>query len=182
MRTYTGTLKGSDNSSGPAFTASYVDNVDVRDVATICATIDNWGDKTMSIVARVLIAVTAMVGVIGSALAADMTGAEIKAFLSGKTVYLETTAASASGQAGQGVIFWAEDGAVLYKTPSGAIMHGKWEIKGNTNCTDWKERPNTPCVRYDKVGDTVTVIDAASGQLRAKIVRTAPGNAEKLAP
>ena len=42
------------------------------------------------------------VGLIGSAFAADMTGAEIKAFLSGKTAYLETTAASATGTPGQG--------------------------------------------------------------------------------
>ncbi len=71
---------------------------------------------------------------------------------------------------------------MLQKTPTGAIWHGKWEIKGNTNCTEWKERPNTGCVRYDKNGDTVTVIDAASGQTRAKIVKTAAGNTEKLAP
>jgi len=38
------------------------------------------------------------------------------------------------------------------------------------------------CVRYDKTGDTVTVIDAVSGQIRAKIIKTVPGNAEKLAP
>lgn len=100
----------------------------------------------MRIIARAIITTTGVLGLIGSALAADMTAAEIKAFLSGKTVYLETTAASASGAAGQGVIFWAEDGTALYKTPSGAVMHGKWEIKGNTNCTDWKERPNTACV------------------------------------
>jgi hypothetical protein len=80
------------------------------------------------------------------------------------------------------VIYWAGDGTALYKTPSGAMMHGKWEIKGNTLCTDWKERPNTGCVRYDKNGDTLTVIDAASGKTRAKIVKTAAGNAEKLAP
>jgi len=55
-------------------------------------------------------------------------------------------------------------------------------IKGNTNCTDWKERPGTGCVRYDKIGDAVTVIDVASGQTRAKVVKTAPGNAEKLTP
>jgi len=97
-------------------------------------------------------------------------------------VYLEATAASSSGQAGQVVIYWAEDGTALYKTPSGAVMHGKWEIKGNTNCTDWKERPNTACVRYDMNGDVVTVIDSVSGQIRAKIMKTAPGNAEKLAP
>jgi hypothetical protein len=119
---------------------------------------------------------------LGQACAADLTGAEIKALLSGKTVYLETTAASSSGQAGQGVIYWAEDGRAPFKTPSGAVMHGKWEIKGNTNRTDWKERPGAGCVRHDKIGDTISAIDAASGQTRAKIVKTAPGNAEKLAP
>lgn len=136
----------------------------------------------MRIAAHAIIITTGVVGLIGSALAADMTGADIKAFLSGKTAYLETTAASASGVAGQVVIYWAGDGTALYKTPSGAMMHGKWEIKGNTLCTDWKERPNTGCVRYDKNGDTLTVIDAASGKNRAKIVKTAAGNAEKLAP
>jgi hypothetical protein len=136
----------------------------------------------MRIAAHAIIVTTGVVGLFGPALAADMTGAEIKAFLSGKTAYLEATAASASGNAGQGVIYWGEDGTALYKTPTGSMMHGKWEIKGNTNCTDWKERPGTGCVRYDKAGETVTVIDVTSGQTRAKIVKTAPGNAEKLTP
>src|SRR5215510_8719863 len=135
----------------------------------------------MRIVARAIIVITGFAGLIGSALGADMTGADIKAFLTGKTVYLETTAASASEKAGPGVIYWAKDGTALYKTPTGAIMHGKWKIKGNANCTDWKERPNTPCVRYVKTGGAITIIDLASGQIRAKVVKTAPGNAEKLA-
>ena len=136
----------------------------------------------MRIVARAIIVTTGVVGLIGSALAADMTAAEIKAYLSGNTIYLETTAAAAGGQAGQVVIFWVEDGTGLYKKPDGSMMHGKWEIKGNTNCTEWKERPGTGCVRYEKTGDVVTVIDTASGAIRGKIVKTAPGNAEKLAP
>ena len=136
----------------------------------------------MRSVARAVIVTPGFVGLIGSALAADMTGADIKAFLSGKTTYLETTAASATGKPGQGAIYWAADGTALYKTPTGAMWHGKWEIKGNTACTDWKEKPNNGCIRYDKSGDTVTVLDAVSGQVRAKVVKTAPGNAEKLAP
>jgi hypothetical protein len=139
------------------------------------------GRKIMRIAAKAIVT-TGVVGLVGSALAADLTGPEIKAFLSGKTVYLETTAASASGQVGQGVIYWAEDGTALYKTPSGAMLHGNWQIKGNTNCTGWKERPDVGCTRYDKVGDAVTVIDVTTGQTRAKIVKTSPGNAEKLVP
>jgi len=123
-----------------------------------------------------------LIGLLGSALAADMTGADIKTLLSGKTAYLETTAASASGKAGNGVIYWNADGTALYKTPAGGMMHGKWQINGNTLCSDWKEKPGTGCVRYDKTGDAVTAIDAASGQTRAKIVKIAPGNAEKLTP
>lgn len=136
----------------------------------------------MRIATQAIIVATSVVGFCASALAADMTGAEIKAFLSGKTAYLETTTASAGGVAGQVVIYWAEDGTALYRTPTGTMMHGKWEVKGNTNCTEWKERPGLGCVRYDKTGDVVTAIDATSGQTRAKIVKTAPGNAEKLAP
>ena len=129
-----------------------------------------------------LLSVAIAAGMTPSAQAADMTGAEIKSFLAGKTAYLETTAASAGGQAGQVVIYWADDGTALYKTPAGVVMHGKWEVKGNTNCTEWKERPNTGCVRYDKTGDVVTVVDVNTGQVRAKIVKTAPGNVEKLGP
>src|SRR5215475_13059259 len=96
------------------------------------------GGSIMQFFARTILIATGVVGLIAPAIAADLTAPEIKAFLSGKTVYLEATAASSSGQAGQGVIYWAEDGTALYKTPSGPMFHGKWEIKGNTNCADWK--------------------------------------------
>jgi len=131
---------------------------------------------------RMVLWAGSFVALAGTALAADLTGPEIKALLYGKTVYLETTAASAAGKAGQGVIYWTEDGTALYKTPDGTMMHGKSEIKGDTNCTEWKERPGTACTRYDKQGDVITIIDVKSGQVRAKVVKTAPGNAEKLAP
>jgi hypothetical protein len=136
----------------------------------------------MRVAAYAIIVAAGIPGLAGSAVAADLTGAEIKAFLSGKTVYLETTAASTTGQSGQAVIYWAEDGTALYRTPGGAVFHGTWEVKGNTNCTVWKEQPNRPCARYDRTGDVVTSIDADSGKTRSKIVKTAPGNAEKLAP
>ena len=136
----------------------------------------------MRIAARTVLITAGVVGLIGSALAADMTGADLKAFISGKTVYIETTAASATGTPGQGVIYWAADGTALYKTPTGAMWHGKWDTKANTLCADWKERPNNPCTRWDKTGDAITILDSVSGQTRAKVVKTAPGNAEKLAP
>ena len=136
----------------------------------------------MRIATHAILVASSVVSLIGSALAADMTGAEIKEFLSGKTIYLATTAASSSGQAGQGVIYFAADGTALFKTPGGAIMHGTWQVKDNTNCTVWKERPGTGCVRYDKTGDIVTVIDAASGNVRGKISKNVPGNPEKLTP
>jgi hypothetical protein len=53
----------------------------------------------MRIVARALIVTPAVVGFVGSTLAADMTGDEIKAFVSGKTGYLETTTDSSTGKA-----------------------------------------------------------------------------------
>jgi hypothetical protein len=136
----------------------------------------------MRSITRIVLLAGSSVALVGTALAGDLTGAEIRSFLFGKTVYLETTAASVSGKVGQGVIYWEEDGTALYKTPDGSMLHGKSEIKDNTNCTEWKERPGTGCTRYDKQGDGVAIIDVKTGQLRAKIVKTSPGNAEKLAP
>ncbi len=71
----------------------------------------------MRVARHVVLVTTGVIGLIGSALAADMTGEEIKTFLSGKTSYLETTTASASGQAGNAAIYWNPDGTALYKAP-----------------------------------------------------------------
>ena len=137
---------------------------------------------------RTSLAVTMAIaaGVCGSpsAWAVDMTADEIRAYAIGKTHYVETGAASVTGQAGRGVIYRAEDGAALYKTPKGAIWSGRWEFKGNTLCTEWKQTqpPGQTCSRYDKTGDVVSVLDAATGALRVKVLQSAPGNAEKLAP
>jgi hypothetical protein len=136
----------------------------------------------MNVFANVAVATAATIGLFTTALAAEMTGAEVSTLFSDTTAYIDSTVASGSGTAGQSVIYWAGDGSALYKTPSGAMMHGKWEIKANTLCAEWKERPNTGCIRYDKTGDIVTAYDAKSGELRAKILKTAPGNAERLAP
>jgi hypothetical protein len=76
---------------------------------------------------------------------------------------------------GNGVIYYAPGGTALYKTPKGAMWRGTWKIKGNTNCHDWKEAPNNPSAKYHKRGDTISVIGG-------KIVKTATGNAMKLAP
>jgi hypothetical protein len=136
----------------------------------------------MRVVTPVIVASTSIIGLISSAVAAEMTGPEITALFSGKTAYIETTTASGSGKAGQSIIYWASDGTALYKTPGGSMMHGKWEIKGNTLCAECRERPNTGCIRYDKMGETVTAYDPKSGELRAKVLKTAPGNAENLVP
>jgi hypothetical protein len=130
---------------------------------------------------RAVVSAVGSIFLVGSAAAADMTGAQLKELLSGNSVYLETTAAS-SGGAGQSVIYYAADGSALFKTAKGPILHGTWAIKDNTVCIDWKERPNNPCSRYDKQGDTVTIINVTTNEPRGKIVKTAAGNAEKIGP
>jgi hypothetical protein len=141
-----------------------------------------WEKDVKRTSTRILLSTSIGLALVGTAVAADMSGPDIKALIAGKTIYIETTAASASGQTGQSVIYWGTDGTALNRTPSGTMLHGKWEIKGNQNCAAWKERPAMGCVRYDKTGDVIKVIDAASGQVRATIVKIAPGNPEKLAP
>ena len=130
---------------------------------------------------RAALAAAGFIAVVETAVGADMTGDEIKATISGKTVYLECGATSTGGQ-GQGVIYFAADGTALYKSAGRGMLHGRWAIKGNTGCTDWKEVPNNPCSRYDKQGDTITLVHVATNQPRCKISKTAPGNAENLAP
>jgi hypothetical protein len=127
-------------------------------------------------IATLFAAAAAMLGTIGSAFAADMTETEIKAFVSNKTIYLQIAPATGT------VSYFAPDGAALYKLPTGAILHGKWTTKGNQLCVDWKESPNSPCLKYVKEGDKVTVHDANTGKLQGTITKTAPGNAEKITP
>jgi hypothetical protein len=129
----------------------------------------------------VIIASIGSACLIGAASAAELTGAEIKELVSGKTVYLELTA-SVTGSTGTGVIFYDANGNLLYKTPKGDTWHGTWTIKENTACLDWKESPNNACTKYDKQGDTISLINAQTGQTRGKLVKTAPGNAENLTP
>ncbi len=137
----------------------------------------------MRIIARTFIITAGVGGLVGSASAADMTAADIKAFLSGKTVYSGEHRGFRRGATGaKRDLLGRGWHGLSSRRQAGTIMHGKWEIKGNTNCPEWKERPNTGCVRYDKAGDAITVIDVNTGQVRAKVVKTAPGNAEKLAP
>ena len=127
------------------------------------------------------IAAAASFCLIGVASAADMTGAEIKELISGKTVYQELVN-SITGSSGPGIIYYDANGTLLYKTPKGEMWHGTWSIKDNTACTDWKERPGNPCTRYDKSGDTITTFNVATGQVRAKVTKIVAGNPEKLAP
>jgi hypothetical protein len=131
---------------------------------------------------RIVLAAIASSLTLGSAMAADLSGAEIKDLITGKSVYLETTAASVTGTPGHGVIYYSADGTALYKTPKGVMWHGTWSIKDNSACVDWKEQPNNGCVKYDKQGDTISIVTATTGQTRAKVVKIAPGNAENLVP
>ena len=73
---------------------------------------------------RAALAAAGLVGVVGTVIAADLTGDEIKAILSGKTVYLECGATSTGGQ-GQGIIYHGDDGTALYKSAGRGMLHGK---------------------------------------------------------
>ena len=128
---------------------------------------------------RAGIATISSIMLIGSAAAADLTGAELKTLISGKSMYLETSATSRGG-AGQGIIYYAADGTSMYKTAKGPVYHGQWTIKGNTVCNTWKEVPPGPCSRVSKEGDTMNLINADTGQVRSKIIKIVDGNPEKI--
>ena len=112
--------------------------------------------------------------------AADLTGDDLRKLLTGKTIYLDLAAGGTFAQSGQSVLYYGADGTVLNRTPAGKVQHGTWVVKDNTMCVTWKEVPNNPCSRYDKQGDTITIINVATGQPRGKIAKIADGNAEGL--
>ena len=128
-----------------------------------------------------MLAIIATTALIGTAIAAEMTAAELKDLHTGKSLYIASTATS-SGGAGEGVIYYGADGNALYKTGKGEIWQGPWSIKDNTVCIAWKHMPDNPCSRYDKQGDTITIINVKSGQPRGTVKKTAAGNAENIKP
>jgi hypothetical protein len=114
-----------------------------------------------------------------AALAAEMTAAEIKQLVTGKSVYLDLEATSA-GSGGKATLFYTADGKATLKRPSGELWHGTWTIKDNTVCIDWKEMPNNPCTRFEKQGDVITIINVATGKPRGTIAKVVDGNPENL--
>ncbi len=127
------------------------------------------------------IAATAALGATTIAVAADLNAAQLKELLVGKTAYLELEAAgSVTGAGGQGAIYYSPEGTAFYKTPKGEMWSGPYTFKGDTQCTEWKQTPNNACTRYDKQGDTITLINTSTGKARGKLVKTAPGNPENL--
>ncbi len=117
-----------------------------------------------------------------AAAAAEMTADEIKAFVSGNTVYIQTAVTSSTGDAGPGAVYYHPAGTVLYKTPKGQVWHGSWALRGDKFCVEWSEAKEYPCAQFERHGRAVIMVSLESGLLRAKVLRTAPGNAEQLAP
>lgn len=116
------------------------------------------------------------------AIAADVSTDELRQFLVGRTYYLETTIGGTLAQSGQAILYFAPEGNVINRIPSGKIQQGAWTIKDNTVCVVWKDLPPNPCSRYDRQGDLVTVINAQTGQPRGKITKSADRNVEGLKP
>jgi opacity protein-like surface antigen len=127
------------------------------------------------------IAATSALAFTAAAVAADLTEAQLKDLLVGKTVYLQLEASgSVTGAGGTGVIYYSPEGTAIYKTPKGEIWNGPYTFKGNTQCTEWKQATTNACTRYDKQGDIITLYNVTTGIARGKLAKTAPGNAEGL--
>ena len=135
----------------------------------------------MDSIFRLAASVVGTLSLMATVFAADLSGDDIRKLISGKSVYLELTSASVAA-AGQGVIYYDPAGTALYKTAKGELWQGTWTIKDNTACVDWKQSANNACTRYDKQGDTINLVNVATGQTRGKVLKTADGNAEKLGP
>ena len=133
----------------------------------------------MQTAAHLLVVVAGVVMPITMTSAMEMKGADITQLVSGKSVYLELAGTSAAG-AGQGVIYYAVNGTSYYKTPKGDIWHGAWTVKADTLCNDWKEAPGNACTIYDKQGEVLTIINAATKLPRGTVSKIVDGNVENI--
>jgi hypothetical protein len=115
-----------------------------------------------------------------AATAAELTAADITKLVSGNTLYIEFAATNVNTGGGAGVIAYTADGQVAAKFPNGQSWKGTWVVKDNTSCITWTGRPPNPCTRYDKTGDTTSLINMADGKPRGTITKVVPGNPEKL--
>jgi hypothetical protein len=78
------------------------------------------------------------------------------------------------------VVAYTADGKVTSRFPNGQSWKGTWVVMDDTSCITWEGRPANPCTRYDKTGETTTLINMADGKPRGTITKVAPGNPEKL--
>jgi hypothetical protein len=133
------------------------------------------------VVERLLVAVGCFLFLIASAAAAQMTGPQIRTFISGNSVYVKLLSAPA-GTANKGVIYYAPDGIALYKAGTDRVWHGRWTIVQNTSCVDWAEEPGNPCSKYERRRGKVTIINVTTGAPRGIVVRVRRANVENLVP
>lgn len=114
-----------------------------------------------------------------TAMAADLTGAELASMFHGKTAYIDFPAGNAATGAGQGAIYYLADGNVTGKLPNGQVRKGKRTIKDNTACLSWDGAPAATCSRLEKDGDKIKIM-GTDGTLRGTITKIVDGNPEKL--
>jgi hypothetical protein len=102
--------------------------------------------------------------------------------ISGKSLYLETTSASVTGTPGQGVLYYAADGPHYTRPRKAAcgMEHGKsW---ATLPALIGRKRLIILASNMISKATRPAIVNAATGQTRAKVRRIAAGHAENLAP
>jgi 4-diphosphocytidyl-2C-methyl-D-erythritol kinase len=133
----------------------------------------------MGAFARPIIAAICSFCLVGSSAAAQLSGPQIQALISGNSIYVKLY--EPQNGADRGVIYYSADGAALYKPVRGPMWHGRWLIKENAACVDWAEQASNPCSSYVKRRGGITILNIATGRPRGVVTKVRRGNVEKLA-
>lgn len=110
-----------------------------------------------------------------------MDAAQLKALISGNTLYVEISAgAPGAPDGGTAPIYYADDGSAVARLPAGLKLIGTWALQGDRYCIDWDNGPKNSCTLLERGAAGFVVIDADVGERRGVVTRIAVGNPEHL--
>lgn len=106
----------------------------------------------------------------------QMDGTQLDALMTGNTLYL------IEPNSGGSIILWyGANGKAMARLPSGGLLNGTWEIKGDLSCIKWSYAPTKDsCSKLVKRNDAFVLLENGTDRLLGTVQKIVPKNVEGL--
>lgn len=106
----------------------------------------------------------------------QMDGTQLDALMTGNTLYL------IEPNSGGDIILWyGADGKAMARLPSGGLLDGTWEIKGDLSCIKWSYAPTKDsCSKLVKRNGDFVLLENGTDRLLGTVKKIVPKNIEGL--